>query len=115
MAFPAAGLQLLEPGKGVNTMNAEQIRTTETPAADLTETLQKYKQVQSLLGFERRQVKRLTNQGKTAEAAAAQLRVDELTATAETLRVTLKGAHRRARKRPEERMIKADDANYIRA
>ena len=97
-------------------MNNEQIRTTETPAAaDLAETLQQYKQVQALLGFERRQVKRLTNQGKTAEADAAQLRVDKLTATAETLRATIKGAHRRARKRPEERMIKADDANFIRA
>lgn len=96
-------------------MNNEQIRTTETPAADdLAETLQQYKQTQALLGFEQRQVKRLTNQGKTAEAEATQLRVDKLAATAETLRATIKGAHRRARKRPEERMIKADDANFIR-
>lgn len=95
-------------------MNTEQIRTTE-PAADLSETMQQYKDKRRLLEFEKRQVARLNKQGKQAEAAAAQRRVDSMSATVETLRETLKAAHRKGRKLPEERMIKADDAKYIRA
>lgn len=97
-------------------MNDEQIRATETPAADLAEIVRQYKDKRRLLEFEQRQVTRLQRQGKQAEAAAAQQRIDTLTATVDTLRENLNAAHRNGmgRKLPEERMLKAEDANFIR-
>ncbi len=98
-------------------MENEQIRATETPAADLAEIVRQYKDKRRLLEFEQRQVTRLNRQGKQAEAAEAQRRVDAMSATVDALRETLKAAHMNGngRKLPEERMLKAEDANYIRA
>ena len=95
--------------------NRKRERGAEAPAIDLQETMQKYQDARHLLAFEKRQVTRLQKEGRQAEAAAAQRRVEQFTAEANSLRAVLKDAHRRGRKLPEQRMNRAEAAQFIRA
>lgn len=96
-------------------MNNGKIQTPGTSTAEIAEIAQNYKKNRSRLEYEKRQLEKQREQGNSAAAAETRKRVDELTVTVESLRKSLADAHRATRKTPEEKMIKANNADFIRA